>query len=198
MGRRCVYFRENGLSGILCANGIPTPARAVAGCRLTNERNADMARQMTVEDRKRIDFLLQLGWTPAQIAEDRGRSKSTILHEIINRSVPCERGYRCSNRTWAAGALYHIPAPSGSAARKIPQRARIPSPCSLDRQPNGLENLKATTRNPITKPKQVLLLLQWCVYFRALRHLFVNLLPGLLSLRFYSRPEPADVPRRPT
>ena len=56
---------------------------------------------MTVEDRKRIDFLLQLGWTPAQIAEDRGRSKSTILHEIINRSVPCERGYRCSNRICA-------------------------------------------------------------------------------------------------
>ena len=66
-----------------------------------NERNADMAKQMTVEDRKRIDFLLQLGWTPAQIAEDRGRSKSTILHEIINRSVPCDRGYRCSNRICA-------------------------------------------------------------------------------------------------
>ena len=57
-----------------------------------------MARQMTVEDRKRMDFLLQLGWTPAQIAEDRGRSKSTILHETINRSVPCDRGYRRSNR----------------------------------------------------------------------------------------------------
>ena len=69
----------------------------------TTERkgNADMAKQMTVEDRKRIDFLLQLGWTPAQIADDRGRSKSTILHEIINRSVPCNRGYRCSNRICA-------------------------------------------------------------------------------------------------
>lgn len=69
----------------------------------TTERkgNADMARQMTVEDRKRMDFLLQLGWTPAQIAEDRGRSKSTILHETINRSVPCDRGYRRSNRICA-------------------------------------------------------------------------------------------------
>ena len=56
---------------------------------------------MTVEDRKRMDFLLQLGWTPAQIAEDRGRSKSTILHETINRSVPCDRGYRRSNRICA-------------------------------------------------------------------------------------------------
>ncbi len=60
-----------------------------------------MARQMTVEDRKRMDFLLQLGWTPAQTAEDRGRSKSTILHETINRSVPCDRGYRRSNRICA-------------------------------------------------------------------------------------------------
>ena len=60
-----------------------------------------MAKQMTIEDRKRIDFLLQLGWTPARIAEDRGRSKSTVLHEIINRSVPCDRGYRCSNRICA-------------------------------------------------------------------------------------------------
>ena len=65
------------------------------------ERNADMARQMTIEDRKRIDFLLQLGWTPVQIAKDLGRSKSTIIREIINRSVECDRGYRCSNRICA-------------------------------------------------------------------------------------------------
>ena len=76
-----------------------------------NERNADMARQMTVEDRKRIDFLLQPGWMPAQIAEDRGRSKSTILHEIINRSVPCDRGCRCSNRI--SGALRRMPSRKG-------------------------------------------------------------------------------------
>lgn len=60
-----------------------------------------MARQMTAEDRRRIDFLLQPGWTPVQTAEDRGRSKSTILHETINRSVPCDRGYRRSNRICA-------------------------------------------------------------------------------------------------
>ena len=60
-----------------------------------NERNADMARQMTIEDRKRIDFLLQLGWTPVQIAREMGRSKSTIIREIVNRSVECDRGYRC-------------------------------------------------------------------------------------------------------
>ena len=65
------------------------------------ERNADMARQMTIEDRKRIDFLLQLGWTPVQIAREMGRSKSTIIREIANRSVECDRGYRCSNRICA-------------------------------------------------------------------------------------------------
>lgn len=60
-----------------------------------------MANQMTDEDRKRIDFLLQLRWKLTQIAKDRGRSKSTILHEIINRSILCEKGYRCSNRICA-------------------------------------------------------------------------------------------------
>ena len=60
-----------------------------------------MARQMTIEDRKRIDFLLQLGWTPVQIAREMGRSKSTIIREIVNRSVECDRGYRCSNRICA-------------------------------------------------------------------------------------------------
>ena len=56
---------------------------------------------MTIEDRKRIDFLLQLGWTPVQIAREMGRSKSTIIREIVNRSVECDRGYRCSNRICA-------------------------------------------------------------------------------------------------
>jgi len=57
-----------------------------------------MAKQMTIDERKRIDFLLQLGWTPVQIAKEMGRSKTTIIREIINRSVACDRGYRCSNR----------------------------------------------------------------------------------------------------
>ena len=60
-----------------------------------------MAKQMIIEDRKRIDFLIQLGWTPTQIAKDRGRSKSTIIREIVNRSIVCDRGYRCSNRICA-------------------------------------------------------------------------------------------------
>ena len=57
-----------------------------------NERIANMAKQMTIDDRKRIDFLIQLGWTPIQIAKERGRSKSTIIREIVNRSIVCDRG----------------------------------------------------------------------------------------------------------
>ena len=74
-----------------------------------------------------------------------------------------------SLRTRTVEALYHVPAQSGSAAREIPQRERIPSQGTLNRYPNGLENLKATIRNPFIRPKQVRLPLQWCVYFRALR-----------------------------
>ncbi len=65
------------------------------------ERDADMAKQMTIDERKRIDFLLQLRRTPVQIAREMGRSKVTIIREIINRSVACDRGYRCSNRICA-------------------------------------------------------------------------------------------------
>lgn len=57
--------------------------------------------QMTIDSRKRIDFLLQAGWTPTQIANDLGRNKSTILNEIINRSVLCTKGLGCSNRICA-------------------------------------------------------------------------------------------------
>lgn len=56
-----------------------------------------MARQMTQEDRRRIDHLLAVGMTINDIATDLGRNKMTVLHEIIARSVPCDRGYGCSN-----------------------------------------------------------------------------------------------------
>ena len=56
---------------------------------------------MTIDERNRIDFLLQMRWTPVQIAKEMGRSKTTIIREIVNRSVACDRGYRCSNRICA-------------------------------------------------------------------------------------------------
>lgn len=56
-----------------------------------------MAKQMTQEDRRRIDHLLAVGMTINDIAADLGRNKTTVLHEIIARAVPCDRGYGCSN-----------------------------------------------------------------------------------------------------
>ena len=57
-----------------------------------------MAKQMTIGERKRIDFLLQLRWTPVQIAREMGRSKTAVIRETINRSVACDRGCRRPNR----------------------------------------------------------------------------------------------------
>ena len=56
-----------------------------------------MARQMTQEDRRRIDHLLAAGMTINDIAADLGRNRATILREIIARAVPCDRGYGSSN-----------------------------------------------------------------------------------------------------
>ena len=60
-----------------------------------------MARQMTQDDRRRIDALLAASRSISEIAADLGRNKTTILHEIIARAVPCDRGYGCSNRICA-------------------------------------------------------------------------------------------------
>ena len=60
-----------------------------------------MASPMNIDERKRIDFLKQAGYSDIQIARDLGRSKSTILREIMNRSVVCSIGYKCSNRICA-------------------------------------------------------------------------------------------------
>ena len=101
LGKQGAFSRANRKYGTL---SISTPlclrvrTRDVAK---QNERTANMAAQMTSDDRKRIEFLTQLGWTTIQIAKDRGRSKSTIIREIANRSIVCDRGYKCSNRICA-------------------------------------------------------------------------------------------------
>ena len=60
-----------------------------------------MTTQMKLDERKRLVFFLQLGWTSIQIAKQMGRSKTTIIREIINRSIVCNKGYKCSNRICA-------------------------------------------------------------------------------------------------
>lgn len=56
---------------------------------------------MTDKDRNRIEFLASSGYTAKEIADDLGRRNSTILRELINRSVESNRGYKCSNRICA-------------------------------------------------------------------------------------------------
>ena len=60
-----------------------------------------MAKQMTEEDRKKLDCFLGAGLTPAEAARRLGRPKSTVVREIIKRAVPCLRGYRSNNRICA-------------------------------------------------------------------------------------------------
>ena len=56
---------------------------------------------MKDNDRKRIEFLVSSGFTVQEIADDLGRKKSTILRELIKRSVESNRNYKCSNRICA-------------------------------------------------------------------------------------------------
>lgn len=60
-----------------------------------------MAKQMTEDDRKKLDFYLGTGLTPGEAAQRLGRSKSTVVREIVKRAVPCLRGYRSTNRLCA-------------------------------------------------------------------------------------------------
>lgn len=56
-----------------------------------------MAEQIVLDERCRIEHLLAIGCSISDIAATIGYNKTTILHEIIKRAVPCDRGYGCSN-----------------------------------------------------------------------------------------------------
>ena len=92
-----------------------------------------MARQMTQDDRRRIDALLAAGRTPVEIAADLGRNKTTILHEIIARAVPCNKGYGCTASLILAKGLC-------TARRTLPLAAL------LHRRNRLLSGLPATLR----------------------------------------------------
>lgn len=57
-----------------------------------------MAKHMGIDERKRIELLLGLRWTVAQIAREMGRCESTISREILARRISSNRGYGCTNR----------------------------------------------------------------------------------------------------
>ena len=80
--------------------------------------------QMTIDDRKRIDFLLNGGYTAAEIAGELGRSKATVLREIINRSVECSRGRGCSNRLCANYGACDLRVFSAGSSRSLRKNAR--------------------------------------------------------------------------
>ena len=60
-----------------------------------------MAKHMNEADRCRTELPLGPRGTVSEIARDRGRPESTIIREILNRQVPCDRGHGCSNRACA-------------------------------------------------------------------------------------------------
>ena len=60
-----------------------------------------MAKHMGIDERKRIELLLGLRWTAAEIAREMGRRESTISREILARRVSSNKGYGCSNRLCA-------------------------------------------------------------------------------------------------
>ena len=58
-------------------------------------------KHMAIDDRNRLEFLAACGCSAKQIAEDRGRSPSAIRDEFLNRRIPSDKGYGCSNRICA-------------------------------------------------------------------------------------------------
>ena len=60
-----------------------------------------MAKHMGIDERKRIELLLGLRWTAAEIAREMGRRESTISREILARRISSNKGYGCSNRLCA-------------------------------------------------------------------------------------------------
>ena len=55
-------------------------------------------KQMTIDERNRIEFLLRCGRTVPQIANELGRSPSTIRNELIKHRIDSDKRYGCSNR----------------------------------------------------------------------------------------------------
>ena len=57
-----------------------------------------MAKHMGIDDRRRIEFLLDCGKGIAEIAKDIGRPESTVSREVQSRRIDSDKRYGCSNR----------------------------------------------------------------------------------------------------
>src|SRR5574344_991410 len=85
-------------------NMVPNGPRRRAGATgrdRSRRRNTIMAKHMTDNDRKRIEFWLDSGWSTGAIAKALGRSASTVWREVLSRRVDSTRGLGCSNRLCA-------------------------------------------------------------------------------------------------
>ena len=58
-------------------------------------------KHMTLDVRNRFAFLAACGCSANQMAEDSGRSPSSIRDEFLKRRIPSDKGYGCSNRVCA-------------------------------------------------------------------------------------------------
>ena len=58
-------------------------------------------KQMTIDERNRIEFLVGCGRTIPQTASELGRSPSTIRNELVKHRVDSDKRYGCSNRLCA-------------------------------------------------------------------------------------------------
>jgi len=61
-------------------------------------KRKESMKQMTIDERKRIEFLLGCGRTVPQVANELGRSPSTVRNELIKHRVDSDKRYGCSNR----------------------------------------------------------------------------------------------------
>ena len=58
-------------------------------------------KQMIIDERNRIEFLVGCGRNIPQVANELGRSPSTIRNELVKHRVDSDKRYGCSNRLCA-------------------------------------------------------------------------------------------------
>ena len=58
-------------------------------------------KQMVIDERNRIEFLVGCGRNVPQVAKELGRNPSTIRNELLKHRIDSDKRYGCSNRIFA-------------------------------------------------------------------------------------------------